>query len=138
MQIESNSPAPFCVTPDVSSVVPSNTAGYSINPADQIADQAVVVPYSAVGGRKSCGMGGSKKKRRSKRGSKRRKNTNRKRKNTNRRNSKKTKIRKSSVSSKKWTDCVRIARKELKIKGFVPIKKGSQLYKKAKEIQNRK
>merc|ERR1719272_979913 len=37
---------------------------------------------------------------------------------------------------KGWTDAVQKARKELGVKGFVPIKKGSALYKKAKEFYN--
>merc|ERR1712146_335298 len=48
---------------------------------------------------------------------------------------------KSSAAGKKaykfikdWTAAVQKARKELGIKGFVPIKKGSALYKKAKEF----
>merc|ERR1712097_23833 len=35
---------------------------------------------------------------------------------------------------KGWTEAVQKARKELGVKGFVPIKKGSALYKKAKEF----
>merc|ERR1719235_2177930 len=35
---------------------------------------------------------------------------------------------------KAWTDACQKARKELGVKGFVPFKKGSALYKKAKEI----
>merc|ERR1712159_232377 len=35
---------------------------------------------------------------------------------------------------KGWTDAVQKARKELGVKGFVPVKKGSALYKKAKEF----
>merc|ERR1711918_57388 len=35
-----------------------------------------------------------------------------------------------------WLDAVQKARKELGVKGFVPIKKGSALYKKAKEFYN--
>merc|ERR550537_115565 len=35
---------------------------------------------------------------------------------------------------KGWTDAVQKARKELGVKGFVPIKKGSAIYKKAKEF----
>merc|ERR1719265_616879 len=37
---------------------------------------------------------------------------------------------------KGWTDAVQKARKELGVKGFVPVKKGSALYKKAKEFYN--
>merc|ERR1711896_78134 len=35
---------------------------------------------------------------------------------------------------KGWTDAVQKARKELGVKGFVAVKKGSALYKKAKEF----
>merc|ERR1712185_876660 len=35
---------------------------------------------------------------------------------------------------KAWTDACQKARKELGVKGFVPFKKGSALYKKAKEF----
>merc|ERR1719393_1025957 len=35
---------------------------------------------------------------------------------------------------KGWTVAVQQARKELGVKGFVPIKKGSAIYKKAKEF----
>merc|ERR1719326_832223 len=35
---------------------------------------------------------------------------------------------------KGWTAAVQKARKELGVKGFVPIKKGSALYKRAKEL----
>merc|ERR1711924_314150 len=42
---------------------------------------------------------------------------------------------KSSISKKNsWMIAVQKARKALKIKGFVAIKKGSELYKKAKEF----
>merc|ERR1711904_512958 len=37
---------------------------------------------------------------------------------------------------KGWTEAVQKARKELGVKGFVPVKKGSALYKKAKEFYN--
>merc|ERR1711869_52904 len=37
---------------------------------------------------------------------------------------------------KGWTEAVQKARKELGVKGFVPVKKGSALYKKAKELYN--
>merc|ERR1711937_34077 len=37
---------------------------------------------------------------------------------------------------KGWIEAVQKARKELGVKGFVPIKKGSALYKKAKELYN--
>merc|ERR1711918_84861 len=37
---------------------------------------------------------------------------------------------------KGWTEAVQRARKELGVKGFVPVKKGSALYKKAKEFYN--
>merc|ERR1719465_237766 len=45
---------------------------------------------------------------------------------------------KASLRSKKnpWTAAVQKARKALGIKGFMAIKKGSPLYKKAKEIYN--
>merc|ERR1719181_416635 len=51
---------------------------------------------------------------------------------------------KSSAAAKKrysstikgWIEAVAKARKELGVKGFVPIKKGSALYKKAKEFYN--
>merc|ERR1712025_1085732 len=51
---------------------------------------------------------------------------------------------KSSAAAKKrynstikaWIEACQKARKELGIKGFVPIKKGSALYKKAKEFYN--
>merc|ERR1739848_109742 len=44
---------------------------------------------------------------------------------------------KQSARGKKslWMIAVRKARKELKIKGFVAVKKGTELYKKAKEFQ---
>merc|ERR1719443_1718224 len=37
---------------------------------------------------------------------------------------------------KVWIEAVQKARKELGVKGFVPIKKGTALYKKAKEFCN--
>merc|ERR1719506_943781 len=37
---------------------------------------------------------------------------------------------------KGWIEAVQKARKELGVKGFVPIKKGSALYKKVKEFYN--
>merc|ERR1719409_276158 len=37
---------------------------------------------------------------------------------------------------KGWTEAVQEARKELGVKGFVAVKKGSALYKKAKELYN--
>merc|ERR1739848_650881 len=37
---------------------------------------------------------------------------------------------------KGWIEAVQKARKELGVKGFIAIKKGSALYKKAKELQN--
>merc|ERR1719261_395569 len=37
---------------------------------------------------------------------------------------------------KAWTEAVQKARKELGVKGFVAIKKGSALYKKAREFYN--
>merc|ERR1719389_1538154 len=37
---------------------------------------------------------------------------------------------------KVWADAVQKARKELGVKGFVAVKKGSALYKKAKEFVN--
>merc|ERR1719218_336216 len=37
---------------------------------------------------------------------------------------------------KGWTEAVQKARKELGVKGFVAVKKGSALYKKAKEFYN--
>merc|ERR1712139_30572 len=37
---------------------------------------------------------------------------------------------------KVWAEAVQKARKELSVKGFVAIKKGSALYKKAKELVN--
>merc|ERR1712139_11177 len=51
---------------------------------------------------------------------------------------------KASAASKKrfakvlkpWNDAVQKARKELGLKGFVAIKKGSALYKKAREFYN--
>merc|ERR1712185_737735 len=51
---------------------------------------------------------------------------------------------KSSAAAKKrytktikfWIEAVQKARKELGVKGFVPVKKGSALYKKAKEFCN--
>merc|ERR1740133_729218 len=43
---------------------------------------------------------------------------------------------KSALGKKNsWMIAVQKARKALKIKGFVAIKKGSELYKKAKEFQ---
>merc|ERR1711907_872726 len=41
-----------------------------------------------------------------------------------------------SRTFKGWLDAVQKARKELGVKGFVAIKKGSELYKKAKEFYN--
>merc|ERR1719379_648994 len=41
---------------------------------------------------------------------------------------------KKYASIKGWIEAVSKARKELGVKGFVAIKKGSALYKKAKEI----
>merc|ERR1712093_897610 len=45
---------------------------------------------------------------------------------------------KSSLRAKKnpWMSAVRKARKALGLKGFVALKKGSPLYKKAKEFYN--
>merc|ERR1719421_2162125 len=37
---------------------------------------------------------------------------------------------------KAWTEAVQKARKELGVKGFMAVKKGSALYKKAKEFYN--
>merc|ERR550537_1216414 len=43
----------------------------------------------------------------------------------------------SAIASKSpWNAAVKKARKALKLKGFVPIKKGSPLYIKAKEFFN--
>merc|ERR1719476_483365 len=39
---------------------------------------------------------------------------------------------KAYANIKKWTAAVQKARKELRVKGFVPVKKGSPLYKAAK------
>ena len=41
-----------------------------------------------------------------------------------------------SPNIKAWTEAVKKARKELGCKGFVAIKKGSALYKRAKEIHS--
>merc|ERR1719263_1397647 len=41
-----------------------------------------------------------------------------------------------STTIKGWLEAVKKARKELGVKGFVAIKKGSALYKKAKEFYN--
>merc|ERR1719408_97072 len=41
---------------------------------------------------------------------------------------------KAYANIKGWTMAVQKARKELGVKGFVAVKKGSALYKKAKEI----
>merc|ERR1711907_306931 len=41
-----------------------------------------------------------------------------------------------STTIKGWLEAVQKARKELGVKGFVAIKKGSALYKKAKEFYN--
>merc|ERR1719420_1051667 len=41
-----------------------------------------------------------------------------------------------STTIKGWLDAVQKARKELGVKGFVAIKKGSALYKKAQEFYN--
>merc|ERR1719450_947434 len=43
---------------------------------------------------------------------------------------------KASKHLKAWTEAVQKARKELGVKGFVAIKKGSALYKKAREFYN--
>ena len=50
--------------------------------------------------------------------------------------SKKSSKKSSSKSRKKmsWVSCVAKARKELGVKGFVAIKKGTPLYKRAKEL----
>lgn len=62
--------------------------------------------------------------------------------------SSKRSLKKSSKSSKKsskksmkkmsWVGCVAKARKELGVKGFVAIKKGTPLYKRAKELYDGK
>ena len=50
-------------------------------------------------------------------------------------NNKKRKIsKKLSKGKKSWVGCVAKARKELGVKGFVAIKKGTPLYKRAKEL----
>ena len=41
---------------------------------------------------------------------------------------------KSMKGKKTWVGCVAKARKELGVKGFVAIKKGTPLYKRAKEL----
>merc|ERR1719281_1604395 len=43
---------------------------------------------------------------------------------------------KAYANIKGWTAAVQKARKELGVKGFVAVKKGSALYKKAKEFYN--
>ena len=40
---------------------------------------------------------------------------------------------KKIVRKGSWIDCVSKARKKLKVKGFQPVKKGTQLYKVAKQ-----
>ena len=44
------------------------------------------------------------------------------------------KVKKTLKKGMNWMKCLSKARKELGIKGFVAIKKGSPLYKRAKEI----
>jgi hypothetical protein len=55
---------------------------------------------------------------------------------SSKRSSKKSSKKSSSKSMKKmsWVGCVAKARKELGVKGFVAIKKGTPLYKRAKEL----
>jgi len=48
-------------------------------------------------------------------------------------------MKKSSMKGKKsWVGCVAKARKELGVKGFVAIKKGTPLYKRARELYDSK
>ena len=48
-------------------------------------------------------------------------------------------FKKSSMKGKKsWVGCVAKARKELGVKGFVAIKKGTPLYKRARELYDGK
>ena len=48
-------------------------------------------------------------------------------------------MKKSSMKGKKsWVGCVAKARKELGVKGFVAIKKGTPLYKRARELYDGK
>jgi hypothetical protein len=49
---------------------------------------------------------------------------------------KKLKASKSNKGLRNWISAVKKARKELKITGFVPIKKGTELYKLAKKYHN--
>ena len=55
---------------------------------------------------------------------------------SSKRSSKKSSKKSSSKSMKKmsWVGCVAKARKELGVKGFVAIKKGTPLYNRAKEL----
>ncbi len=53
-------------------------------------------------------------------------------------NKKSTDKSKRSSKGNSWLDSVKKARSELKITGFSPIKKGTPLYKRAKEIQGEK
>lgn len=41
---------------------------------------------------------------------------------------------KKKIKKGSWIDCVSRARKDLKLKGFMPLKKGTMLYKKAKQL----
>jgi len=41
---------------------------------------------------------------------------------------------KKKIQPGSWLDCVSKARKQLKVKGFMPLKKGSELYKLAKKL----
>lgn len=53
--------------------------------------------------------------------------------------SSKKSMKKSSMKGKKsWVGCVAKARKELGVKGFVAIKKGTPLYKRARELYDGK
>ena len=53
--------------------------------------------------------------------------------------SSKKSMKKSSMKGKKsWVGCVAKARKELGVKGFVAIKKGTPLYKRARELYDSK
>ena len=58
---------------------------------------------------------------------------------SSKRKSSKKSMKKSSMKGKKtWVGCVAKARKELGVKGFVAIKKGTPLYKRARELYDGK
>ena len=58
---------------------------------------------------------------------------------SSKRKSSKKSMKKSSMKGKKsWVGCVAKARKELGVKGFVAIKKGTPLYNRARELYDGK